>query len=145
MKTLQNNFTTPEQSKRLLELGIPADSANMWWEKDETIRINGEWVHGAAWSKVPSPFNWDRENNRFYTYSEIKETVEDFTGNETLPCWSLGRLIEIIIICDQDRFNYNVINNTHMITEIIADIKCAIEKGKFEFSKLEEYTRHQNN
>ena len=31
MKTLQNNFTTPEQSKRLLELGLPADSADMFW------------------------------------------------------------------------------------------------------------------
>lgn len=28
MSKLQNNFTTPEQSKRLLELGVPADSAD---------------------------------------------------------------------------------------------------------------------
>ena len=28
MKKLQCNFTTPEQSKRLLELGVPADSAD---------------------------------------------------------------------------------------------------------------------
>ncbi len=28
MKQLQNNFTSPEQSKRLLELGLPADSAD---------------------------------------------------------------------------------------------------------------------
>ena len=31
MKTLQNNFTTPEQSKRLLELGVPADSADIYY------------------------------------------------------------------------------------------------------------------
>ena len=31
MKTLQNNFTTPEQSKKLLELGVPIDSADMFW------------------------------------------------------------------------------------------------------------------
>jgi hypothetical protein len=30
MKKLQNNFTTPEQSKRLLELGVPADSADLY-------------------------------------------------------------------------------------------------------------------
>lgn len=29
MKTLQNDFTTTEQSRKLLELGTPADSANM--------------------------------------------------------------------------------------------------------------------
>lgn len=28
IKKLQNNFTTPEQSKRLLKLGVPADSAD---------------------------------------------------------------------------------------------------------------------
>ena len=31
MKQLQNNFTTPEQSKRLLELDVPADSADCYW------------------------------------------------------------------------------------------------------------------
>lgn len=37
MKTLQNDFTTPEQSKRLLELGLPADSANMRY-REECVR-----------------------------------------------------------------------------------------------------------
>lgn len=31
MKTLQNNFTTLEQSKRLLELGVPANSADCYY------------------------------------------------------------------------------------------------------------------
>lgn len=34
MKTLQNNFTTPEQSKRLLEVGVPADSADFYWKHE---------------------------------------------------------------------------------------------------------------
>lgn len=38
MKKLHNDFTTPEQSKRLLELGVPADSADMLW--DGTIDAN---------------------------------------------------------------------------------------------------------
>ena len=33
MKKLQQNFTTTEQSKRLLELGVPADSADCYFEK----------------------------------------------------------------------------------------------------------------
>ena len=32
MAKLQNNFTAPEQSKRLLELGVPADSADCVYE-----------------------------------------------------------------------------------------------------------------
>jgi Tol biopolymer transport system component len=31
MKTLQNNFTTTEQSKGLLKLGVPADSADCYY------------------------------------------------------------------------------------------------------------------
>lgn len=37
MKKLQNNFTTPEQSKRLLELDVPADSADCYF--DEFSRV----------------------------------------------------------------------------------------------------------
>jgi hypothetical protein len=37
MKKLQNNFTTPEQSKRLLELGVPADSADMYYTRTNPI------------------------------------------------------------------------------------------------------------
>lgn len=143
IKKLQNDFTTPEQSKRLLELGVPADSANMWWEKDETIRINGEWVHGAAWSKVPSHFNWDRDNNRFYTYSEIKKSVEDFTGNDTLPCWSVGRLMEILDICDISKVK-DEYPRTDEVTKIFGSvIEYLVRtfehmKVKLDFSKLEE-------
>lgn len=32
MKKLQNNFTTPEQSKRLLELGVPEWTADIHQE-----------------------------------------------------------------------------------------------------------------
>lgn len=31
IKKLQNNYTTPKQSKRLLELGVPADSADCYY------------------------------------------------------------------------------------------------------------------
>ena len=136
MKTLQNNYTTPEQSKRLLELGVPADSADMWWEKDETIRINGEWVHGAAWGKVPNPFNWDRDNNRYYTYSDIKAAVTDFIGNETLPCWSVGRLMEIITMCHLSR-DSRFCFREDMCECLVESICGFIKYGEMDFSELE--------
>ena len=40
MKQLQNNFTTPEQSKRLLELGVPANSADCYLTK---FGIDEDW------------------------------------------------------------------------------------------------------
>lgn len=92
IKKLQNGFTTPEQSRKLLELGVPADSADMWFEKKN-------WKRGAEWEKIPSVCAWNEYANKQYSYTEIKESEEDFTGNDTLPCWSVGRLIEIGNIC----------------------------------------------
>ena len=37
---LQNNFTTPEQSKRLLELGVPADSADCYIYTYDGVKIS---------------------------------------------------------------------------------------------------------
>lgn len=81
MKQLQNNFTTPEQSKRLLELGVPADSADCYLlrtrTKGETIIV--EVLHDELYSKK------DKFTNVL----------------EYLPCWSVGRLMEIMAECYQ--------------------------------------------
>lgn len=73
MKKLQNNFTTPEQSKRLLELGVPANSADCY-HNDIAYR----------------PFTIPQGT----LFSDPRHM---FT-KETLPCWSVGRLIEIYMI-----------------------------------------------
>lgn len=39
MSKLQNNFTTPEQSKRLLELGIPAWTADCYYKESGKIEV----------------------------------------------------------------------------------------------------------
>lgn len=116
MKNLQNNFTTPEQSKRLLELDVPADSADFYYDKDE-VEID-EITHPYF-----LPFNrkFSNYNDMFY-----------------LPCWSVGRLIEICKICEtkkdyeqlceelQYSQNYCVV----IISHIIANLQV------IDFSKL---------
>ena len=118
MKNLQNNFTTPEQSKRLLELGVPADSADFYYDKDE-VEID-EIIHPYI-----LPFNrkFSNYNDMFY-----------------LPCWSVGRLMEICKICEQKKYyeqlceelqyskNYCVV----IISHIIANLPI------IDFSKLED-------
>ena len=117
MKNLQNNFTTPAQSKRLLELGVPADSADFYYDKDE-VEID-EITHPYI-----LPFNrkFSKYNDMFY-----------------LPCWSVGRLMEICKICEpkkeyeqlfeelQYSKNYCVV----IISHIIANLQI------IDFSKLE--------
>ncbi len=123
MKQLQNNFTTPEQSRRLLELGLPADSADCYSTR---FGIDEEWE-----TKV-------LHNIR---YSEL--AIEN--QNYCLPCWSVGRLIEIIMLCgvsakhklrpvlDSDLYE------THdtLIEYLIQELEESSEEW-YDFSKLEE-------
>ena len=76
MKQLQNNFTSPEQSRRLLELGLPTDSADFYWN------IFNDGSH----TKYPN----------YICYRDIEWWNID---SEVIPCWSVGRLIEIIMLC----------------------------------------------
>lgn len=112
MKKLQNNFTTPEQSKRLLELGVPADSADCYF-------INGE---------VSRPF---------IRYSPIH--LSRLFINNTIaytPCWSAGRLMEIYDICVINSFG-NWADYTTRGDYIKYLISC-FEITDFNFSKLED-------
>lgn len=70
MKTLQNNFTTPKQSKRLLDLGVPANSADCYYNNIGDIFI----LHHVG-------------------------VYEDIVTSRNAPCWSVGRLMEIFDMC----------------------------------------------
>lgn len=53
MKTLQSNFTTPEQSKRLLELGVPAWTADCYYTEFGKIEIKNtalDTLYPSCWS-----------------------------------------------------------------------------------------------
>lgn len=81
IKKLQNNFTTPEQSKRLLELGVPADSADCaMFPYDETFE---------QYELRVVPFN-----KVFSTYEIYNEDGTIYPGKT--PCWSVGKLIDIL-------------------------------------------------
>ena len=114
MKTLQNNFTTPEQSKRLLELGVPADSADCFYHK------NGKWI----------------------SIFQMEDKISDFPARfERTPCWSVGRLIEILKEC---------INNEDDLIDIFVELQYSNDilitilmifrdnKAILDFSKLDE-------
>ena len=117
MKTLQNNFTNTEQSRRLLELGLPADSADMYYSKMSTETFWSLYTIGSG-----------------ATYTSISTPPCDFMF---VPCWSVGRLIEIYVIArgvdtaylpierDEDMVKYLI----RLYKEKVTDLN---------FSKLEE-------
>ena len=119
MKQLQNNFTTHEQSKRLLELGVPADSADQVYY--------GDIVWGAHEFLSPE-----------HPYSE---TVKRH-GNIATPCWSVGRLIEIFKkVTDRVVFLSRVETIDYSIDNIDAWIyafEYHLSTKEVDFSKLEE-------
>lgn len=114
MKKLQNNFTTPEQSKRLLELGVPADSADCYTAK------NGVGIR---------------------TIGVLQEKYTSFARRTILygvhPCWSVGRLIEIYKLCTGS-ISVHITYYTDQMEEILSMIKIAVAREDLDFSKLEE-------
>jgi hypothetical protein len=116
IKKLQNNFTTSEQSKRLLELGIPVDSADCYYETFE--------------DKFP----------------QIVSTAEelDCLDDLFLPCWSVGRLIEIALICATTEvkpyINFSTSKGWYATNNIeyMISIFNNYSNNYMDFSKLEE-------
>lgn len=126
MKNLQNNFTTPAQSKRLLELGVPEDSADCYLlrthTKGDTFIV--EVLHDELYSKI------DKFTNML----------------EYLPCWSVGRLIEIYLTCalechPYDDF-YTETPSLHLIAfdkdRLIDEIIEIMFDDTMDFAKLED-------
>ena len=119
MKELQNNFTTQEQSKRLLEIGVPADSADCCFY-----------------------LNTNYSDKPHILYKKLSEKQADYDSPfssikaKLYPSWSTGRLIEIITICYEYEFVVSSFEGDQILENTIQFLEeCADE---IDFSKLEE-------
>ena len=129
------HFTTPEQSKLLLELGVPADSADCIYSECADVNEDG----------VVSFDYTDRELLPIKTITgeqmAFSEYKEKYTNGYVLPCWSVGSLIEIYRICvpyDRPIDNPLTIVSDDIIGYLIKIIERDIDEGYFEFEELEE-------
>ena len=126
MKTLQNNFTTPEQSKRLLELGVPADSADCYITQNKDIGSKLTEIHilKRSYSALLAHYNEMAQKEEMYI--------------NITPCWSVGRLIEIYCIArDVDFIEFDIFaDGTNILSQIIKRIEDKIKE--LDFSKLED-------
>lgn len=124
MREFQKDGTTPEQSKLLLKLGIPADSANYF-------RFHDFFYPEVLHSK----------------YSEFIEELVFTEPEEYTPCWSALRLMEIIDICalgeSSDIEVYpstiKVMNRLHIpyVEYLVKSIERAVQLGTIDLSKLD--------
>lgn len=135
MIKFQIDNTTPEQSKLLLELGVPAWTSNMLKETDG----------GSIWKHI-----WvKRESEDGYDPIDYQKFL-DRHEKHILPCWSALRLMEIIDICelgensDPNTEEYpstiKVMNKLHIpyVEYLVKSIERAVQLGTIDFSKLEE-------
>lgn len=111
MKTLQNDLTTIEQSKRLLELGVPKNSANHYYGKDGKLHyIDGTIPYSLLWA----------------------------TG--CTPCWSVGRLIEIFVKARTWDTKGFCFNSDELVDKQVEYLVALFSENsdRLDFSKLEE-------
>ena len=113
MSKLQNDYTTPEQSKRLVELGVPIESANI--------------IYYHTPDSLHDP----------YLITENKH-IENLKLGKGLPCWSVGRLMEIFAICfDPDFIHFDTYADGINFLQQMMD-KFETYAENMDFSKLEE-------
>jgi hypothetical protein len=128
MKAKQLNFTTPQQAKKLLAIGLPANSADCYWEP----------VPGFREYNVPKI-----RNKHTYRYKDFFKATNDYY----VPCWSVARLIEIEMICDTTEHKtaldralsvdcYDIIPNFNLIDWCVNEIIGRAKDGKYDFSRL---------
>lgn len=119
MVKFQRNFTTPEQSKHLLDLGLPEDSADCYFHENRRKELDRIFHCGDK------------------TYSEQLTTAFTYEiAPNMLPCWSVGRLFEIIAICLPAEIIISTDEYPYVLDNILQVIEDCIEE--FDFSKLEE-------
>ena len=119
MKKLQNNFTTHEQSKRLLELGVPMWTADCFCPTD----LQHNLIEDATPTVIPYRLDTDEiEWDKVYA----------------LPCWSVGRLMEIFAICfDPDFIHFDTFANGINFLQQMMD-KFETYAENMDFTKSEE-------
>ena len=123
-KKFQNNYTTPEQSKKLLALGIPDWTADCYFYEEG----------GIADDCTPEvvPFGEPYEDASMETM---------FSSYVSLPCWSLGRLIEIYRTCVtiDPHVECPMMSAEDLVSLFITMLDyCANDQDCLDLSKLEE-------
>lgn len=108
MKRLQNNYTTQEQSKRLLEFGVPAWTADCFYDHFGYKNIRD--------SELELSKDFFSNTEKYY-----------YKHEGASPCWSVGRLIEIYEICTQRKFNRRNQTDNLVYLSPLEDVLMQIE------------------
>jgi hypothetical protein len=132
---MKNNFTTFEQSKRLIELGVPVDSADcVGYIVDKSIDICNEYFQKGE-TRITAI-------NPRHTYTQVTTLkCGEVWIDEPFPCWSVGGLIELHRACTtlpEEQYMFPFWYDTQDNVEwAIRVLESGIRTGNINFSKLE--------
>ena len=119
------NATTQEQSKQLLALGLPANSADCYSEGGDGFTIDCN-----PWPYFRNPSQ--RKDKQFFEH------------NATLiPCWSVGELIIIWMKCyifdamECDIFYFSQEETSDLVGSMVERFAFGVKCKKLDFSKIE--------
>lgn len=109
-----SNYTTIEQSRELLSIGLPEKTSDCYysykWTDLVTTRPIGPYIKKSDWITVVT--------------------------NQDFPCWSAGRLMEIYLKCHEDltwcAFDFSVSESDNIIDKLIERFKTS--DSKFDYS-----------
>mgnify|MGYP003412115465 FL=1 len=113
------DYTTPEQSQQLLDLGVPD------WTADCDYYFHGQISNDAQPEIIPR----DEHYVEYSTYGEMG----DYTS---LPCWSVGRLIQILTKCALKSCQISFNCKKSPIQTVYDDVWACVNGKLIDFDKL---------
>ena len=103
------NYTTQEQSKHLMDLGLPKESADMYYELhykdvcacaytgyDECPKGETYYLDEPILRHTNPAGTYTIENGKRIDLSGVKDKLKE----TDIPCWTVGQLIKIYLICN---------------------------------------------
>ena len=131
MKFTSQIATTPQQSKRLLKLGLKPDTADSMYTV-MTVSYNGHFIEE------------DKRNYHLCLFNQDEVQTVGFCKYEKIPAWSLHRLLcllptEYITDIDfQQVMQDFIFRSQDMYDEVISCIETLIKESYFYKDYLEE-------
>lgn len=122
MDTINFDFdhTTPEQAQKLIDLGVPI------WTAD------GDYYYSSdtdANDVVPEVLSKDEPYKDWSSFGEMIDYI-------SMPCWSVGRLIQIITKCSINKSQVAFTADKSPIQTVCDDLAMCISRNLIDFNKL---------
>ena len=117
-----NNYTSYEQSKRLVELGLLQETADAWYKEvyKHTLSDDG-WI--ISHSEIPDYVS-------LVLYQDANWTLDRWNY---VPCWSLGALIDLMKPIDGNTYSITgTLDGSAIVQFEDVTIFAAQEKTTFE-------------